>query len=830
MTRVHFPLMRLSLAGVLALVILLTSGTVFGQAKAEVEKIGFENRYRPDCWTSLVVRLTPETSKADNFQLQVKQEDLDRDHPIFTRTISLTGNTEGSAVREQRFRVYFKPQPTDGGLPDANEAGRNTAKDLQEQLHVSLCTVGGKFIAPVPITTTIINVDPRTSAFSDRRGTRLILFVTDGNSRPSWAKYELSLGLLEDVEFVGVRPDELPENVLGYDAVDGIVWMGADPAELKSGGDERYRALETYVRRGGHLVICTTLEWQKLLGFGDLLPVMIESMDIRQDTEPMRSIVSQTRYALDTEARNVIRPWDQAKGPFNVARATAREGSMVQEWVTWNNKTGDRSPWLVRKVWGSGGVTWVAQDLGAASLTRPIDTGWPQVWDYVFGWKNRTKVETNQISEREKAEFAKAVGVDVGYSLLSGMELQGKSATLIVLAVVFFIGYWLVAGPGVYAYLATRRQTAASWFAFAASALAATLLTVLLVKLTLRGAPEMKHMSLVRAASGPAALNDPAYVYSRFGLYIPRDGAQQIELKDMARDSVAAITAFGVNPQHLDNGKVPEDPGPEYYVSVRDPASDERARISVPYRSTLKKFEADWTGPITGKVQGQAKLIDSTFIEGSITNATGMKLKNVYVAFNYPNPAASAKYGDWILYLPSLDAGATIDLNKEFNTESDATSTKNLDIGMEKGRSPERGMKVRGRITQVWQPYWYGKLKGTSFTERGYDDSNDRSGVRASFPLLSFFQRLEPAMNKPNETPDRFELLRRGARKYDCSAALACGGLVVVAEPDGPSPIPIPMEVEGDKIEGTGATVYQFVLPLDTSVFNKTPSTQPLGE
>jgi hypothetical protein len=35
--------------------------------------------------------------------------------------------------------------------------------------------------------------------------------------------------------------------------------------------------------------------------------------------------------------------------------------------------------------------------------------------------------------------------------------------------------------------------------------------------------------------------------------------------------------------------------------------------------------------------------------------------------------------------------------------------------------------------------------------------------------MFSFFERLAPSKNLPNMTPDRFELLRRGARKYDVS-------------------------------------------------------------
>src|SRR5204863_5004076 len=195
---------------------------------------------------------------------------------------------------------------------------------------------------------------------------------------------------------------------------------------------------------------------------------------------------------------------------------------------------------------------------------------WPKIWDRVLDMRNDPLIPVPETPESVKNIYAPSAGIDVGYSLLAGMELQSKSAWLITLAVVFFIGYWLFAGPGVYAYLASKKQTQLSWFSFAASALVATALTVLVVRLTLRGAPDMRHISLVRAAAG-----EPATVYSRFGLYIPRDGVQQIELKDMAPGSLATITAFAIHPQHLDNSS--PDPGQEYQVMVRESDSQEPA-------------------------------------------------------------------------------------------------------------------------------------------------------------------------------------------------------------------------------------------------------------
>ena len=45
------------------------------------------------------------------------------------------------------------------------------------------------------------------------------------------------------------------------------------------------------------------------------------------------------------------------------------------------------------------------------------------------------------------------------------------------------------------------------------------------------------------------------------------------------------------------------------YLLSGDAESTEPAAIRVPYRTTLKKFEADWTGNAGGRVEGSAKLL-----------------------------------------------------------------------------------------------------------------------------------------------------------------------------------------------------------------------------
>jgi hypothetical protein len=85
-----------------------------------------------------------------------------------------------------------------------------------------------------------------------------------------------------------------------------------------------------------------------------------------------------------------------------------------------------------------------------------------------------------------------------------------------------------------------------------------------------------------------------------------------------------------------------------------------------------------------------------------------------------------------------------------------------------------------------------------------------------SFVLLTLFDRLTAIPNETQDNPNRVEVVRHAARFLDRSASLAAGGLVIVANANGE--IPVPVEVEGEKVTGEGPIYYQCVLPLDRSV------------
>jgi len=790
--------MRLFLVGLLLGVL---QSAAAAQVTGFVEGIGFDSNYRPNAWTPMLVNLTSQNEKPEDYQIQIVQQDLDKDNVTFTRDITLNAGVQ------QRFWAYFVPQPTDHGLP------AQSMDALQKVLRVYLATrpdASGrtKQLQQLPVRFTLNNLDSGGSEWDLQRGQRLVLWITDGSSRPgalnSQQLGQALAGTMEEVAQVELKPRDLPENVLGYDAVDTVLWLNGNADDLDEGGARRKEALTQFVQRGGQLVICQPQELHRIDALADLLPIYTADMSLqdRSSLDPL------PKLALPNGSYDLMPDvWSQLahKFQFKFARAKAKDGAVVSEWTDWKADGSDVTPFLVRQTVGLGSVTWVAADLGDPQLSLNAPR-WPIIWDRIFGWNNQTVINPSKEVAQEYLPNSSNPSVDAAAFLFKGTDQEGKGAGLLGVAIVFFVLYWLAAGPGSFMVLANRKRKELSWFVFGAAAIIAAGFTVLLVKIVLRGSPELKHASISQTALG-----DHTQVLSRIGLYIPRDGNQSIALEGTATDAQSILSALIVHPQSLEDTQFPA--AQDYTVPVHD--SDQPVAIQVPFRSTLKKLEARWVGDTQGGIVGSAQLVPPVgkggYIAGTLTNQTGYDLQNVYFGFQHP-AGNRGQPSNWVLFIPFWKKGDVLDIGHEFGTAPFLTNVKD--------NAPDWGKQsARDLIDDHWSNYWYSYLDGI-----GNTDSNSGVEARAETPMLTFFDLLPPPRNE-DKTENNFSVLRRGGRNLNLSGAVLAGKLVVVAQAPS-SNIPCPLEVNDQKISGDGTTIFQGLVPIDGSAVNKPPTTQ----
>jgi hypothetical protein len=792
---------------------------------------------------------------------------------LFTRQITLTGNPPNGSAVEQRFWMYFMPQPNRGR--EAVDDTRSPA-ELCNLIRVRLCSDSGKVLVKLPITRTLraVGWSSSGSRYSDpSRGEKIVLCVCD-HGAPNLAEYTTALtkGLREEVVQVNVRnlASDLPDSVLGYDAVDAIVWCDADPTKLSS---DQISAIEQFVRRGGRLVISqdtTTNQWQRNnVMFPLLMPVTVRGVEERDDH------LATLRDLAKAPARSEFPPftesWDRLKGPFRYAMAEVKPGAAVTLWQKDDKgdlikgTDGKAKPFAVRGAAGAGSVTWVAQDLADRQVLGERDStgGWVFIWDALFDWPNEPVRVLGRDPNKDPALAPYNAGTtwELGRAFLQKMDLPSTTAAMIGIAVLFFLVYWVAAGPGSYLILLKKGKAMLSWFTFAAIAIGATGLTVGIVKLVLRGAPQLRHVSFVRMTPG-----EPVRVHSNFGLYIPRDGDQRLELKETAPNRASYLTAFNLHPAF--NGNNDDFPAhQDYYVPVREmheadrEAADPRI-IRVPYRSTLKKFQAEWIGapkdtsapdaPLPAAIDGAVKLADEIpLVTGTLSNNTGHDLRMVYFVVHNPGikrDAGTVDQQDLVLYISYWPKGGRISLTNEFQSLAKG-GAKQINMNPNQrdvlfdDTSATAIKSYQGRISfdnhvtfgGNWADYWY----NDGWHGGSYSDSREfeeKEPLRPhSFPILSFYDRLPMSRNNTRNKEyanDRLDFLRRGLRDLDCSSAISAGNMAIIAvSATDEEPLPFPLEVQGDRVEGKGIVYYQFIIPVDRSAVLKdplAPATQPV--
>lgn len=852
-SRLKFPLMRPLLAGLVFLAVFTSS--VSAQVDGFVESIGYNNSYRPDCWTPLLVNLRSKISEPMNYQLQVWQEDLDRDRVVYTKDITLSPNAQ------DKFQLYFIPRPTDGGLPV-------TPNELARALQVRVCKPPKEGQRPedaavivdrLSIQFAVDDVDPQRGFNNTNQGKRLVLWVGDSASKLNLSDYKGAIGQTQDVQFVQVPLNELGENVLYYNAADAVLWLGANAEDLDKGGAKRLEALEEYVREGGQLVVCQPNERGKIGPFAPLLPIELRDaadrwlVDLHDRPALDPKIDALPQLSKPKEAGALDADWSAIKGPIPIAIARQlKSNAVVDVLQSWDPKDHlPPSPYIVRRAYGLGAVTWVAQDLGNPNLRAAKSDRWPYVWDSVFGWNEKTLVladvpqvdsgnanspqsnlgygrpprrsiqaQNTDSSARNLYAYTTDPPVDLGQSLLKGMDFDRKAAGYIFIAMIFFIGYWIVAGPGTYLFLSNKKKREWNWFMFGFWAFVATALTLGVVRLLLHGGAEVKHQTIVRITPG-----QPVYVHSRVGLYIPRDGYQTVELKDTSKDAASFITPFNIHPAYLTPTDFPA--AQDYSIPVHD--DPQPVRVQIPYRSTLKKLQVRWVGDSPMAIGGSAQLVpaDRGHITGKLTNLSGTDLKNIWVVFSHVD--SNGRSSIQVLSIPEWPKEQTLDLFDEFKTFTTDPS-----------KSTSTNKKNRLGTIDIWATTWYGGFSSSMFGGPGDNRGDDfASAQRSSFPMMSLIDLLPPDKNDRSQNHQRITLLRRGGYDLNCSQAVLAGQLVILAESkENDRPLPFPLVVDGDKVAGEGVVLYQFVLPLDRTEMLKAvqppqpqtlPATKPAG-
>jgi hypothetical protein len=624
----------------------------------------------------------------------------------------------------------------------------------------------------------------------------------------------------------GLKPEDLPDHWEGLKPLDLLAWSGAVPQDLPSAQSQ---ALREWIRRGGHLAVSLpedTNPW----GIGepgrtdleDLLPTTAPRRDDEVRVSELLPILSKSRAFAEGVKDPVIalRVFKDLRGDFD-ALSNGYEPLIA---------TPDGRVIVVQRRFGHGRITIIGFDVNRLTGTFLMDNNLmvslPQAdvfWNRILGRRADTPGSAlASLHDVERLTHAAPMDTSVGTAQLfrNEINMSGRASAGLLMAVLLFIAYWIVAGPGGFYALKSYKRTQHAWLFFAAAAGLFTAVAWGGVNLLRQNEISVRHMTFLDHIARMPGDDDEfgtdpqlQHAVSWLSVYLPGYGTTPISIE--SADAVEGVPAARdlLHPWTPPRESAQEFPNADRYrIDVSKNPDD----FELPTRSTATQLYANWMGGVAPDWGGIMEDPDDPIrveldprgnegLAGSIINELPGQLEDVTVLWIWSKRGRDRRYaksGDteeiWInpsgemlnvgrMWRPGpIGAGATYTL-----------PNPGVDANME--------MNIYQRYVR---PY-----EGSSFLGGG--TSLDLAKRRTFMEMLSMYRQLRPPryLKLPGDpNPQAMTAKRALGRDLDLSPWFNRPCVIVMGFVD--SPLPIPLRVDGREVKSEGTTMVRWIRPL----------------
>lgn len=544
-------------------------GGFISEVGVDITSVGLNNAARPGEWTGIRVRLTDRGDSQREVLVRVVLTDVDGDDALY-ETVATT-----NPGIPQPVWLYAR-------LPfDIAGLGGFEVRVLEAEE----APAGGPEIGFVA-TRLLGQASFTWPGSAPGRTTGLIGVV--GRTPGGLTGYQQ--GGLENINPLGhevtqIAPltvDDLPDRWMGLAMVRELVWNGPSPAELRI---DQVQALREWVQRGGHLLVILPATGQDWLALGnrELASILPRVVVNRVENEP----ASAFRALLTDEPPDAL-----ALPPFPVTFHTLEPLAEAAP--------GEADPILAD---AQGRVVVVSRAVGVGAVTMIGLPGWhsgitnlglPETdvfWHRVLGRRGKvaTDTEMQELQQRSMLFGAGRPSRTLDADISGVLSKSGRSLIAVLLGLVVFVAYWLVAGPGGFALLRTKGLSRHAWLAFLGASLVFTALAWTGATILRPKRVELSHLSFVDHVFGQRVQR----VRSWASVLIPVYGEATLRLGSDDADTGGVRFQQAVAPwepsQTLARGSFPD--ARPYSIDARSPDS-----ITFPARSTVKQVQLDWAG------------------------------------------------------------------------------------------------------------------------------------------------------------------------------------------------------------------------------------------
>ncbi|MEM1211265.1 MAG: hypothetical protein AAGI68_03100 [Planctomycetota bacterium] len=550
--------------------------------------LGLAGVVRPGGWTGMRVRVSNPSAVAQEVVLRWELRDEDGDRVLSERRVTVVPSsvqTEQSVwlyaawpFEEDREAVWTVQALAVVEEADSGGAGAAQNPSASAGLAEVAGGVGGVLgeVSVVPLERNV--AEP---------GTALVGVL--GSAGVGLDRFEGHTTRHEDLRIVrGMTLGDLPDRWYGMSGLEAIVWLGQDggtPAGTGMSAGTR-GALREWVYRGGHLVVVLPLAGQpwSASALGDLMPF---------ETGGTRAV----RGAVPLW---VGRPVSGTEPVSMLGLTGLRDGASVLERgpkVVETDALG--APLLVARRYGFGRVTVMGLDVASKDVQAKLSPrDMHPLWKRVFAWKGPVLLPAEVERQRRLAppqqlRVASMLSKnELGERWLNGrLAMTGTAAPALLLAIVVFGLYWLVAGPVAFWVLRSRKYEAWNWLVFVVVVAGFGALTWGGAALLRPGDQRIAHMTVLDLDGN----GGPARARSWASVFVPRFGEAAVRVGNPEGASVLGFEAHDTlaSPGSGLDGII--RPYPDIRSYRVDAASPEAA--AVPVRATSKRLRVDYLGP-----------------------------------------------------------------------------------------------------------------------------------------------------------------------------------------------------------------------------------------
>jgi hypothetical protein len=624
----------------------------------------------------------------------------------------------------------------------------------------------------------------------------------------------------------GIRPDQLPDRWEGLKGFEAIAWSDASPQQLTS---DTARALREYVRRGGHLIITLPEDvnpWQFAMRGQTLLDDMLPQTEPRKD----EGVHITELLPVMSKARGTVADFTVG---IRVFRDDRRSFSAIDHHYEPLIALPDGRVVVVQRLYGFGRVTISGIDLSSQRLyTVPLSNGsvgLPQAdvwWNRILGRRADmpTTSELDRIRQDELLMRSSAMlqALGSGGLIAQQVAMSTQAGFGLLLALVLFGVYWLLAGPAGFGLLKMYKQVKHAWVAFALAAGVFTAVAWGVVGVIRIKEPQIRHLTVLDHIARPgesAREEDPQFqrAVSWMELYIPGYGRPQISLDSDAnqRNLLLPWAPPGETLQRFPNTD-------RYAIDVGTGPN----RYEIPSRSTSTQLYANWLGgldPNWGgmirshpddpiRVIGQGSTRKT--LTGAIVHDLPDNLRDVsiiWVRSTRHSPLRYARSGDQEMpFVPKITSGQMPNIGYFFSLQGAWNRGDVIDL-----RSLEANPQA------LLNRNMHDRYVAEHMTSLGTPRPSTADSRRKFLEMLSFFHQLTPPeylkqRREDQEPTNRVIFNRHIGRELDLSVWMTRPCIIVIGYLDN-SELPIHLRIndrDDASTTSTGTTMVRWIYPL----------------